>query len=88
MSTILKIGRTRLAFQFGRASALRSANDVIDQLQAQLDAERKQHAFDVAESEKQIAILIRDLMQAKYELAQRNLVDAFANAPSPSAMMH
>jgi hypothetical protein len=88
MSTILKIGRARLAFQFGRVSALRSANDVIDQLQAQLDAERKQHAFDVAESEKQIAILIRDLMQAKYELAQRNLVDAFANAPSPSAMMH
>ena len=86
--TILKNGRTRLAFQFGRASALRSASDVIDQLQAQLDAERKQHAFDVAESEKQIAILIRDLMQAKYELAQRNLVDAFANAPSPSAMMH
>ena len=88
MSTILKIGRARLAFQFGRVSALRSANDVIDQLQAQLDAERKQHAFGVAESEKQIAILIRDLMQAKYELAQRNLVDAFANAPSPSAMMH
>jgi hypothetical protein len=60
--TILKNGRTRLAFQFGRASALRSASDVIDQLQAQLDAERKQHAFDVAESEKQIAILIRNLM--------------------------
>jgi len=76
--TILKNGRTRLAFQFGRASALRSANDVIDQLQAQLDAERKQHAFDVAESEKQIAILLRDLMQAKYEIAQRNLVETFS----------
>jgi hypothetical protein len=86
--TILKNERMRLAFRFGRASALRSANDVIDQLQAQLDAERKQHAFDVAESEKQIAILLRDLMQAKYELAQRNMIDAFANAPSPSAMMH
>ena len=86
--TILKNGRTRLAFQFGRASALRSTSDVVDQLQAQLDAERKQHAFDVAESEKQIAILLRDLMQAKYELAQRNMVEAFANALSPSARVH
>jgi hypothetical protein len=86
--TILKNGRMRLAFRFGRASALRSANDVIDQLQAQLDAERKQHAFDVAESEKQIAILIRDLMQARYELAQRNVVETFAKMESPSARLH
>ena len=86
--TILKNGRTRLAFQFGRVSALRSANDVIDQLQAQLDAERKQHAFDVAESEKQIAILLRDLMQAKYELAHRNMVDVFAKMETPSTRLH
>ena len=86
--TILKNGRTRLAFRFGRASALRSASDVIDQLQAQLEAERKQHAFDVAESEKQIAILIRDLMQAKWELAQRNVIETFAKMESPSARLH
>ena len=86
--TILKNGRTRLAFRFGRASALRSASDVIDQLQAQLEAERKQHKFNVTELEKQIAMLLRDLMQARYELARRNMVDAFASAPSPSAMMH
>jgi hypothetical protein len=86
--TILKNGRTRLAFQFGRVSAFRSTNDVIDQLQQQLDAERKQHAFDNAESEKQIAILIRDLMQAKYELAQRNVIETFSKMESPSAMVH
>ena len=80
--------RNRLAFRFGRATALRSTSDLIDQLQAQLEAERKQHAFNVAELEKQITTLLRDLMQARYELARRNMVDAFANAPSPSAMMH
>ena len=87
MSLTLNSQRRR-GFLFGRASALRSANDVIDQLQAQLDAERKQHAFDNAESEKQIAILLRDLMAAKYEIAQRNLVETFAKMESPSAMLH
>jgi hypothetical protein len=80
--------RRRQAFLWGRQAALRSTNDVVDQLQAELHAEREQHAFDVAELEKQIAMLLRDLMQARYELARRNMVDAFANAPSPSAMVH
>jgi ribosomal protein L9 len=78
----------RRAFLFGRQAALRSTSDVIDQLQAELEAERKQHAFNVAELEKQIATLLRDLMQARYEIARRNMIDAFANAPSPSAMKH
>jgi ribosomal protein L9 len=78
----------RRAFLFGRQAALRSTSDMVDQLQAQLEAERKQHAFDVAESEKQIAILLRDLMQARCELAQRNMIDAFAKVASPSAMVH
>jgi len=86
--TILKNERNRLAFRFGRATALRSTNDVIDQLQAQLEAERKQHKFNITELEKEIAILLRDLMQARYELARRDVVDAFANAPSPSGMVH
>jgi hypothetical protein len=80
--------RRRQAFLWGRQNALRATSDVIDQLQAELEAERKQHAFDVAELEKQVAMLLRDLMEARYELARRNMVDAFANAPSPSAMMH
>ena len=86
--TILKNGRTRLAFRFGRASALRSASDVIDQLQAQLEAERKQHKFNVTELEKQIAMLLRDLMQARYELARRNLSDKLIGIPSPSPLVH
>ena len=80
--------RRRQAFLWGRQAALRSTNDAIDQLQAELLAEREQHAFDVAELEKQVAMLLRDLMQARYELARRNMVDAFTNAPSPSAMVH
>ena len=81
--------RRRQAFLFGRQSALRSTNDVVDQLRAELHAERAQHAFDVAELEKQVAMLLRDLMQARYELARRNMIDArFAGAPGPSAMMH
>jgi len=88
MRTILKNERSnRLAFLFGRQTALRSTSDIIDQLQAELEAERKQHKL-VTELEKQIATLLRDLMQARYELARRNMIDAFANAPSPSAMMH
>jgi multidrug resistance efflux pump len=78
----------RRAFLFGRQTALRSASDVIDQLQAQLEAERKQHKFNITELEKQIATLLRDLMQAKYELAQRNLVETFVKMESPSARLH
>jgi hypothetical protein len=80
--------RRRQAFLFGRQAGLRSTNDAIDQLQAELEAERKQHAFDVAEMQKSIDMLLRDLAQAKYELAKRNMIDAFANAPSPSSMKH
>jgi hypothetical protein len=32
--------------------------------------------------------LLRDLMQAKYELAHRNMVDTFSKMESPSAMTH
>jgi hypothetical protein len=46
---------------------------------------RAQHAFNCAEYEKQIALLLRDLAEAKYGLARR---DALASAPSPSAMIH
>ena len=80
--------RRRQAFLFGRQAALRSTSDVVDQLEAQLHAEREQHAFTVAELEKQIATLLRDLMQAKYEIAQRNLVETFSKMESPSARLH
>jgi hypothetical protein len=80
--------RRRQAFLFGRQVALRSSSDAIDQLEAQLHAEREQHAFVVGELEKQVAMLLRDLMQAKYELAQRNVVETFAKMESPSARLH
>jgi hypothetical protein len=44
--------------------------------------------FNAAEHEREIAVLIRDLMKAKYELARRDMIDAFAAAPSPSEMKH
>jgi hypothetical protein len=80
--------RRRQAFLFGRQVALRGTSDALDQLEAQLHAEREQHAFDVAEMQKSIDMLLRDLAQARYELARRNMVEAFANAPSPSARVH
>ena len=80
--------RRRRAFFFGRQAALRSTSNVVDQLQAELEAERKQHDFDVAEMQKSIDMLLRDLAQARYELARRNMADAFATAPSPSPTVH
>jgi uncharacterized small protein (DUF1192 family) len=80
--------RRRQAFLWGRQHALRSTSDVVDQLQAELHAEREQHAFVVAELEKQIAMLLRDLARARHELARRNLADKFIGTPSPSPSVH
>ena len=76
--------RRRRAFLLGRQNGLRSTSDVVDQLQAELEAERAQ----VAELERGLAVLQRELLEARLEIAKRNIVDAFAAAPSPSAMMH
>ena len=86
--TILKNGRTRLAFRFGRASALRSTNDIVDQLQAQIHQLQARLKTEREHHEKEIAALTRELLQTKYELAKRDMVDAFANTPSPSARLH
>ena len=88
MPLILKNAHNRLAFRFGRQSGIRSTSDAIDQLEAQLRAERAQHAFDVAELEREKAILLRDLLEARHELARRDRVDAFVRVPSPSVLMH
>jgi hypothetical protein len=85
---IILNGSRRRAFLFGRQHALRSTSDVVDQLQAQLEAERKQHKFNIDELQKEIAILVRDLMQAKYELARGDVVDTFSKMESPSARLH
>jgi hypothetical protein len=47
-----------------------------------LELERQLNAKLQRENE----ILLRDLLQAKAELAERGLNDAFAAAPSPSAL--
>jgi len=85
---ILKTMHDRLAFRFGRQTGIRSTSDTVDQLQAQIEQLKEQLKFNAAEYERQIAVLLRDLMQARCELARGDLVDAFANAPSPSAMLH
>jgi uncharacterized protein YqfA (UPF0365 family) len=85
--TIFKNERNRLAFLFGRQTDLRSTSDVVEQLQAQIAQLQEQIRFNAAEHEREIAVLLRDLMQAKYELARRDMIDAFAGAPSPSAMV-
>jgi ferritin len=85
---ILKSMHDRLAFRFGRQSGLRSTSNTVDQLQAQIERLKEQIKFNAAEHERQIAGLLRDLMQARYEPARRDMIDAFESAPSPSAMVH
>jgi hypothetical protein len=85
---ILKNKNNCFAFQFGHQSALRSTSDLVEQLQEQLRKERAQHQFNLVEKEREIAILLRELAEARYELARRDTAAAFANAPSPSAMLH
>ena len=74
----------RRGFLIGRQNGLRSSNDMVDQLQAQLEAERAQ----VAELERGLAVLQRELFEARLEIARRNIVDAFVAASSPSEMVH
>jgi cell division protein FtsB len=74
----------RLAFLFGRQTALRPTSDTVDQLQKQIE----QLKFNATQYEGQIAMLSRQLAEARLELARRDIVDAFANAHSPSAMVH
>jgi predicted phage tail protein len=88
MPMILRTMHDRLAFRFGRQTALRSTCHTVEQLQAQIDRLKEQMRFNAAEYEKQIAVLIRDLTRAEYKLAQRDMIDASASAPSPSAMVH
>jgi hypothetical protein len=83
----LKSMHDRLVFRFGRQTGIRSTSDVVDQLQAEIERLREQIKFNAAEHEREIAILLRELMQARYELARRDMIDASAGAPSPSAMV-
>jgi threonine aldolase len=95
MPLIIRKPRDVLLFRSGVASTARSLSEMVDQLQEQLRttqeqlrAALEQNDFNCREHESQIATLMRDLLAAKYELAQRDARDAFAAAPSPSAAVH
>jgi hypothetical protein len=77
-----------LGFRLGSTAALRETSDLVDQPQAHLRKERDRHRFNLAEKEKEIVILLRELAQLRYELARRDTRDALANAASPSAAVH
>jgi hypothetical protein len=59
----------------------------VKQLQAQMQREREQHKFNMAQSESEKAILSRELCEARLEIAMRNQRDAFAACPSPSPLV-
>ena len=73
--------RKRRAFRVSRQSGA-----TVEQLQEQLEAMGNQRAFDCAKYEKQIALLLRDVTRAEYELAKAKA--ALALALAPSEMMH
>jgi hypothetical protein len=85
MPLILKSKHDRIAFGFGRQSAFRSISELVDQLQDQLQAERAQHRCALTLKEQELAEALRELAEARFQLAR---IEAFANAPSPSAMLY
>jgi ribosomal protein L29 len=88
MPLILKNKTDRIAFRFGARSVLRSTNELVDQLQEQLWRERAQHAFNLAENERELKAALRELAEVRCELARRDRSEAFARAPSPSTSLH
>ena len=75
--------RKRRAFRLSRQSGA-----TVEQLQEQLEAMCSQRAFDCAEYEKQIALLLRDVARAEYKLAKAEAALALVLAPAASEMMH
>ena len=75
-----------LGYSFGRATALQTMNDAIEQLQDQLAAERKTWQREiVTELQETVTLLSRELALARRELLLR---DVLASAESPSSMLH
>ena len=85
MPLILKSKHDRIAFGFSSQSAFRSTSELVDQLQDQLQAQRAQHRCALTVKEQELALALRELAETRFQLAQ---IEAFANAPSPSAMLH
>ena len=70
MPMFLKNEHNRLAFRFGRASALRSTSGVVDQLQGQLAVERA----CVAELQREVDALLKQLAEARAALDDKSLL--------------
>jgi hypothetical protein len=89
---ILNNRNKRFAFLFGqsvgRQVGIRASDETVEQLAEQLRREKEQRAFDHRYYQEQIALLSRQLAEARYEIAKRDREAAFARAPSPSTMMH
>jgi hypothetical protein len=90
---IIRNRHDRARVQLAHASAMRSTGEIVEQLQAQvrqlqdqLKAEREQSAFNSAHYEEQISTLLRDLLQAKYEIAKRDREAAFAEPKRDGAL--
>jgi hypothetical protein len=71
MPLIVKNKTDRFAFQFGRGSALRSTSDLVDQLQEQLRSKSAQHRYNMSVKEQELALVPRELAEARLELARR-----------------
>jgi hypothetical protein len=56
-------------------------------LSNQLRSERAKYRFNMAEKERELALVLRELAEARLELARRDRIEAFARAPSPSEMI-
>ena len=56
---------------------------LVDQLQEQLRRERAQHRYNLAEKERELALVLRELAEARLELARRDRIEAFARAAEP-----
>ena len=72
----------RRIFQFRRTSAPRLT--LVDELKGQLAIERTA----MAELKRQNDWLLKEVVELRAEFDRRNLADAVAAAPSPSAMAH
>lgn len=65
MPLILKDKRDRIAFRFGRQSGIRSTDEVVEQLSETLRKELAQHRFNLAEKEREIATVLRELTETR-----------------------
>ena len=62
-----------------------SSYALVDQLHEQLRRERAQHRYNLAEKEREQAVVLRELAEVRLERAR---FEAFVHAPSPRTSLH